>query len=51
MKKNVRKVIGISAMFIGVAAGYVLDSDMVFMIGVFGGGALLSQGESIEDIK
>ena len=61
MKKIVRKVIGISAMFIGAAAGCALDSDIsvggicllaaVFMIGVFGGGALLSQGEYIEDIK
>ena len=61
MKKIVRKVIGISAMFIGAAAGCALDSDIsvggicllaaVFMIGVFGGGALLSKGNSIEDIK
>lgn len=61
MKKIIRKVIGSIAMFIGLAAGCVLDSDIslggifllvaVFVIGVFGGGALYCKGEPIPDIE
>lgn len=60
MKKLVRKSIAAFAMFIGLAAGSALDSDIslmgtlgliaVFFIGFFGGAALLCKGEDIPAI-
>ena len=61
MKKIIRKSISGIAMFIGLAAGSAIDSDIpmwstllliaLFIGGVFGGGALYCKGESIPDIE
>lgn len=61
MKKIIRKTIGSIAMFIGLAAGCAVDSDIplwgtllliaMFIAGVFGGGYLFCKGEPIPDIE